>query len=81
MKLNHELGLLNERCKNEPDFASKPAPWDSSLKAEKIVEEAVETNVAPVAADMLLRKQLRVHSGKTQPRVTHEPPKGLYKGV
>ncbi|KAE8454273.1 hypothetical protein EG329_005198 [Mollisiaceae sp. DMI_Dod_QoI] len=71
VELNRTLLALLEKCKNDCNYASKPAPWDRNQK-NQIEEEAVETNVAKVAADILQRKNLRVHSGKTQPRVTLE---------
>jgi hypothetical protein len=74
VKLHSTLFALFEKCKNDRDYASKPAPWDKRQKGNEIVEEAVETNVAKVAADILERKRLRIHNGKTQRRVIPDFP-------
>lgn len=54
--------LLN-KCNQEPEHAFRPAPWPRRKGDYK--EEAVEAKVVKSSAEILERKNLRIHNGRT----------------
>lgn len=67
-QLNYRLSNMLVKCKEDTDYASRPAPWYRRPSDCRKMVEAVETNVAKVPAEILRWKDIRVHTGKTLPR-------------
>lgn len=69
-----------EKCKSEIPYTSSPCPWSRLQRPHAAL--AVETDVAQPAAEILQRKQLRVHDGPTHPKPLPDlPAMALCRGL
>lgn len=59
---------MSEKCRNDAEYASDPSPWPRRRGDTKMMEEAVETNVAERPEQILRSQRLRHHKGKTLSR-------------
>lgn len=73
-EVDAELAKLLRRCKRDRDYACASHPWPNGIRDPGGAEKAVETAVARPAAEILQRKQLRVHDGPTQRRPVSDSP-------
>lgn len=62
-----ESRSMLRRCVKDAEYASTPTPWPEDLKNHKAaMESAVEADLPQQTIEDLRKKDLRVHSGKTQ---------------
>jgi hypothetical protein len=57
-----------KQCDENPDFATKPAPWKNEPKSTGTNLEAVQAELNPLKAELAKRVQLRQHTGTIVPR-------------
>ena len=70
MQLHPRLLRMLQRCKSDKKYASTPAPRLRNEIEQRFVEEAVEAELEQSAAEVLEKKDLRIHTGRTQRRCT-----------
>jgi hypothetical protein len=74
-EVDRKLLRMFRRCKEDVDYASKPAPWPKSPReCDPTLQTAIEADLPKPDVEALLRKDLRVHDGPTQRKFVPAPP-------